>query len=119
MVPGFRRRFRPDKPPALTPGNSIVVSVQNTDVDIGLRHGPKGSALPMIGNPIARDTDLGLLSIATTTAVRSLARRYYEVCQRLSRFQGSVRSLHSATGGCHRAMALPPHWTSPPPLQWP
>ena len=34
-------------PPSLTPGSSIVVSVQNTDVDIGLRHGPKGSALPM------------------------------------------------------------------------
>jgi hypothetical protein len=35
-------------PPSLTPGSSIVVSVQYIDVDIGLRHGPKGSALPMI-----------------------------------------------------------------------
>jgi hypothetical protein len=37
-----RRPFRPHMPPSLTPGSSIVVSVQNTDVDIGLRHGPKG-----------------------------------------------------------------------------
>jgi hypothetical protein len=32
-----RRPFRPHMPPFLTPGSSIVVSVQNTDVDIGLR----------------------------------------------------------------------------------
>src|SRR5437899_12763004 len=38
-------------PPSLTSGSSIIVSSQNTDVDIGLRHGPKGSALPISRNP--------------------------------------------------------------------
>src|SRR4029453_6236762 len=38
-------------PPSLTPGSSSIVSVQNTDADIGLRHGPKGSALPTSRNP--------------------------------------------------------------------
>ena len=41
-------------PPSLTPGSSIVVSVQNTDVDIGLRHGPKGSALPIFPQSVSR-----------------------------------------------------------------
>ena len=44
--PGFRCSFRPDMPPSLTSGSSIIVSVQHTDIDIGLRHGPKGSAIP-------------------------------------------------------------------------
>ena len=54
VVPGFRCSFRPDMPPSLTPGSSIVVSVQNTDVDIGLRHGPTGSALPMFPQSVSR-----------------------------------------------------------------
>ena len=54
VVPGFRYPFRPDMPPSLTPGSSIVVSVQNTDVDIGLRHGPKGSALPIFPQSVSR-----------------------------------------------------------------
>ena len=54
VVPGFRCPFRPDMPPSLTPGSSIVVSVQNTDVDIGLRHGPKGSALPIFPQSVSR-----------------------------------------------------------------
>src|SRR4029077_6444436 len=52
-VPSFRCSFRPDMPPSLTPGSSIVVSVQTIDVDIGLRHGPKGSALPMIPQSVS------------------------------------------------------------------
>src|SRR6476660_1427952 len=47
-VPGFRCSFLPDMPSSMTSGSSIVVSVQNTDVDIGLRHGPKNSALPIV-----------------------------------------------------------------------
>src|SRR6516225_1160317 len=43
-------------PPSLTSGSSIIVSVQNTDVDIGLRHGPKGSALPIIPLRFTRGT---------------------------------------------------------------
>src|SRR5262249_18951887 len=35
-------------PSSLTSGSSITVSIQNTDVDIGLRYGPKSSALPII-----------------------------------------------------------------------
>jgi hypothetical protein len=46
--------FRPDMPPSLTPGSSIIVSVQNSDVDIGLRHGPKGSALAMFPQSVSR-----------------------------------------------------------------
>jgi hypothetical protein len=67
VVPGFRYPFRPDMPPSLTPGSSIVVSVQNADVDIGLRHGPKGSALPIFPQ-FARGTFSGLLWFATVTA---------------------------------------------------
>src|SRR5262249_39151327 len=52
-------------PPSLTPGSSIVVSVQNIDVDIGLRHGPKGSALPMIPQSVSRGARIsGLLWFA-------------------------------------------------------
>ena len=54
VVPGFRYSFRPDMPPSLTPESSIVVSVQNTDVDIGLRHGPTGSALPRFPQSVSR-----------------------------------------------------------------
>ena len=69
VVPGFRYPFRPDMPPSLTPGSSIVVSVQNTDVDIGLRHGPKGSALPMFPQSVSRGARFsGLLWFATVTA---------------------------------------------------
>ena len=48
VVPGFRCSFLPDMPSSLTSGSSITVSIQNTDVDIGLRYGPKSSALPII-----------------------------------------------------------------------
>jgi hypothetical protein len=69
VVPGFRRSFPPDMPPSLTPGSSIVVSVQYIDVDIGLRHGPKGSALPMIPQSVSRGARIsGLLWFATATA---------------------------------------------------
>ena len=36
VVPGFHCSILPDMPPSLTPGSSIVVPVQNIDVDIGL-----------------------------------------------------------------------------------
>ena len=69
VVPGFRCPFRPDMPPSLTPGSSIVVSVQNTDVDIGLRHGPTGSALPMFPQSVSCGARFsGLLWFATVTA---------------------------------------------------
>ena len=69
VVPGFRCSFRPDMPPSLTPGSSIVVSVQCTDVDIGLRHGPKGSALPMFPQSVSRGARFsGLLWLTTATA---------------------------------------------------
>ena len=69
VVPDFRCSFRPDMPPSLTPGSSIVVSVQCTDVDIGLRHGPKGSALPMFPQSVSRGARFsGLLWLTTATA---------------------------------------------------
>ena len=68
-VPGFRCSFRPDMPPSLTSGSSIIVSVQNTDVDIGLRHGPKGSALPIIPQSVSRGARFSRLRwFATATA---------------------------------------------------
>ena len=45
-------------PSSLTSGSSIIVSVQNSDVDIGLRHGPKGSALPMFPQSVSRGARL-------------------------------------------------------------
>ena len=67
FAPGIRLRIV--EPPSLTPGSSIVVSVQNTDVDIGLRHGPKGSALPMFPQSVSRGARFsGLLWFATVTA---------------------------------------------------
>src|SRR5262249_5685373 len=60
-VPGFRCSFRPDMPPSLTSGSSIIVSIQNTDVDIGLRYGPKGSALPIIPQSVSRGARLSRL----------------------------------------------------------
>jgi hypothetical protein len=68
-VPGFRCSFRPDMPPSLTSGSSIIVSVQNTDVDIGLRHGPKSSALPIIPQSVSRGARFSRLRwFATATA---------------------------------------------------
>src|SRR5262249_28950303 len=68
-VPGFRCSFRPDMPSSLTSGSSIIVSVQNTDVDIGLRHGPKGSALPIIPQSVSRGARFSRLRwFATATA---------------------------------------------------
>jgi hypothetical protein len=56
-------------PPSLTSGSSIIVSVQNTDVDIGLRHGPKGSALPIIPQSVSRGARFSRLRwFATATA---------------------------------------------------
>src|SRR6185295_10645014 len=69
VVPGFRCSFRPDMPPSLTSGSSIIVSVQNTDVDIGLRHGPNGSALPIIPQSVSRGARFSRLRwFATATA---------------------------------------------------
>src|SRR5215831_3164486 len=68
-VPGFRCSFLPDMPSSMTSGSSIVVSVQNTDVDIGLRHGPKNSALPIVPQSISRGARFSRLHwFATATA---------------------------------------------------
>src|SRR6516164_3246444 len=45
--------FRQPQPPQ-TSGSSIIVSIQNTDVDIGLRYGPRSSALPIIPQSVSR-----------------------------------------------------------------
>src|SRR5262249_40055775 len=54
VIPGFRCSFLPDMSSSLTSGSSIIVSIQNTDVDIGLRYGPKSSALPIIPQSVSR-----------------------------------------------------------------
>jgi len=60
-------------PPSLTPGSSIIVSVQNSDVDIGLRHGPKGSALPMFPQSVSRGARFSRLRWFTTAAACQVA----------------------------------------------
>src|SRR6266480_6552377 len=68
-VPGFRCSFLPDMPSSMTSGSSIIVSVQNTDVDIGLRHGPKSSALPIVPQSVSRGARFSRLHwFATATA---------------------------------------------------
>src|ERR1700676_5004991 len=68
-VPGFRCSSLPDMPSSMTSGSSIIVSVQNTDVDIGLRHGPKSSALPIVPQSISRGPRFPRLHwFATATA---------------------------------------------------
>ena len=56
VVPGFRCSFRPDMPSSLTSGSSIIVSVQNIDVDIGLRPSPWTKGLGTPNNPAIRFT---------------------------------------------------------------
>src|SRR5271169_5362876 len=64
-------------PPSLTPGSSIVVSVQNTDIDIGLRHGPKGSALPIFPQSVSRGARFrGYSGSQLLRPVRLLAPQY-------------------------------------------
>jgi hypothetical protein len=60
-------------PPSLTSGSSIIVSVQNTDVDIGLRHGPKGSALPIIPQSVSRGARFSRLRWFATAAACQVA----------------------------------------------
>jgi hypothetical protein len=56
-------------PSSLTSGSSIIVSIQNTDVDIGLRYGPKSSALPIVPQSISRGARFSRLHwFATATA---------------------------------------------------
>ena len=69
VVPRFRCTFRPDMPSSLTSGSSIIVSVQNTDVDVGLRYGPKSSALPIVPQSVSRGARFSRLRwFATATA---------------------------------------------------
>src|SRR6266567_144679 len=76
-VPGFRCSFLPDMPSSMTSGSSIIVSVQNTDVDIGLRHGPKSSALPIVPQSVSRGARFSRLHwFATLRPVRLLAPLY-------------------------------------------
>ena len=54
VVPGFRWLFRLDMPSSMTPGSSIIVVVQFSDVDIGLRRDLSGSALPKFPQSASR-----------------------------------------------------------------
>src|SRR6516164_2231892 len=56
-------------PSSLTSGSSIIVSVQNTNVDVGLRYGPKSSALPIVPQSVSRGARFWRLRwFATATA---------------------------------------------------
>src|SRR5467141_1688465 len=54
VVPGFRWLFRLDMPSSMTPGSSIIVVVQFSDVDIGLRRDLSGSTLPKFPQSASR-----------------------------------------------------------------
>ena len=54
VVPDFRWLFRLDMPSSMTPGSSIIVAVQFSDVDIGLRQDLSGSALPKFPQSASR-----------------------------------------------------------------
>ena len=54
VVPGFRWLFRLDMPSSMTPRSSIIVEVQFSDVDIGLRRDLSGSALPKFPQSASR-----------------------------------------------------------------
>src|SRR5262249_47716410 len=56
VIPGFRCPFHPDMPSPTTPGSSDIHEFQSRDVDIGLRHGNNGSALPIIPQSASRET---------------------------------------------------------------
>ena len=56
VVPGFRCTFHPDMPSPTTPESSSIHQFQSRDVDIGLRHGNNGSALPIIPQSASRET---------------------------------------------------------------
>jgi hypothetical protein len=47
-VPGFCCSFLPDMPSSMSPGSSNVDKFQSSNVDIGLRREPNGSALPRL-----------------------------------------------------------------------
>lgn len=53
-VPVFRCTFRPDMPSPKTPGSSTVDKFQSSNVDIGLRRGFIGSALPLSPQSVSR-----------------------------------------------------------------
>src|SRR5216683_1501871 len=54
VVPGFRWLFRLDMPSSVTPGSSIIVVVQFSDVDIGIRRDLSGSAIPKFPQSASR-----------------------------------------------------------------
>src|SRR3974377_980022 len=56
-------------PSPLTPGSSIIVTVQYLDADMRLRRKPTGSTLPVIPQSVSRGGSIsGLLWFATATA---------------------------------------------------
>jgi len=63
VVPSFRRPFFPDMPPSMTPGSFVIVMVQFSDADHGLRQDLNSSALPWPGPHLSkgdRDASRGL-----------------------------------------------------------
>jgi hypothetical protein len=61
-VPGFHCPFRPGMPSSRTPGSSNVDKFQSSDVDIGLRQKPNGSALPMLPQSASRGHQISRLA---------------------------------------------------------
>src|SRR5215468_230474 len=53
-VPGFCFPFPTDMPPSTTPGSSNIHKFQSRDVDVGLRQGLSGSALPNLPQSVSR-----------------------------------------------------------------
>src|SRR5579864_4821245 len=89
-VPGFYCAFRPGMPSSKTPGSSTS-SVPGSDIDIGLRRGLSGSALPKSPQSVSRGVSISRLPrFAFATACQLLAPLYGS--DRASRPSGTFTS---------------------------
>ena len=74
VVPGFRLSFLPGMPSSMTPGSSVIVMVQFSDADFGLRRDLTGTALPMFPQSASRGARISWLhGSLTLRPVRLLA----------------------------------------------
>src|SRR5262249_30447299 len=109
--------------PSLTSGSSIIVSVQNTDVDIGLRHGPKGSALSIIPQSVSRGARFSRLPWFATAAACQVVGPPVRIC-RVSQPTGVFPSRFPTGGSPPPSLDITTTvsgllcWRDSPPLEW-
>ena len=110
VAPGFRWLFRLDMPSSMTPGSSIIVIVQFSDVDIGLRRDLSGSALPKFPQSASRGARISGLPGLRYVAACQVARP--PVTDRTGSegfyFQAFGRSVALAAAGYNYSMDWTP-----------